>query len=139
MEAHFQQEVEAHMEVLRQDCPLAEKLRQYLYYATRNLRENRPDFPMEIYSDPKMEDINCRIREMYSQGYVLLTEALNQAVRNGELKADTDVEHLSNLIFIAFDGLRYSRLKTGILTSPEKVEAAVDHMCLLLQTRYGNE
>ena len=139
LDTFFRQELACHMELLHQDRPFTEKLKEYLYYATRNLRENKPEFPMEISSNPEMEDVNRRVRMMYAEGYGLLKDVLTRAVRNGELRADTDVEHLCNLIFIAFDGLRYSRLKSGILTSPEKVETAIDHMCMLVQARYGNE
>lgn len=139
LDAHFRLEAATHVELLRQKRPFPETLREYLYHATRNLREDKPEFPMEVFSNPEMADVNCRIREMYAEGYGLLKDALVQAVCAGELKADTDVEHLSNLIFIAFDGLRYSRLKSGILTSPEKVETAIDHICMLVQARYGKE
>ncbi|MBR4990883.1 MAG: TetR/AcrR family transcriptional regulator [Oscillospiraceae bacterium] len=139
MEENFRREIDAHVELLRQSCRFSEKLRRYLYYATRNLRENKPEFPVEISSDPRMHDINEKIRDIYARGYRMLKDALQQAIENGELKPDTDVEHLANLIFIAFDGLRYSRLKSGILTSPEKVGEAIDSMCLLVQEHYGTE
>lgn len=137
MEVYFRQEMEEHDMLLQQEKSFGEKLRDYLYHATRNLRENTTGFPMDIFSNPDMTDVNCRIREFYAQAYAALRAALTQAVRRGELKPDTDVEHLANLIFIAFDGLRYSRLQTGILTSPEKVEAAIDHVSDLVQARYG--
>lgn len=137
LELSFRQEVEEQTLLLRQNRPFGEKVRAYLYHATRGLRENIPELPMEISSNPQMEDVNIRIRELYARAYSMLKDMLALAVRNGELKPDTDVEHLANLIFIAFDGLRYSRLKTGILTSPEKVEAAIDHVSELIQARYG--
>jgi len=93
---------------------------------------------MEFYASPDMEDVNLRIRKLYAQAYAAMMEEVTRAVRSGELKPDTDVEHLVNLLFIAFDGLRYSRLKSSILTSAEKVEIAIDHMCMLVQARYGN-
>lgn len=136
MEIYFSREVEEHIQLLRQDKPFAENLRAYLRYATRNIREMKPDFPMEISNNPEMEDVNCRIRKMYADGYTQLKDILTAAVTRGELRADTDVEHLTNLIFIAFDGLRYSRLKSGILTAPEKVDEAIDHMCILLRDHY---
>ena len=139
MEVYFRREVEEHLQLLRQSKPFSQKMRDYLYHATRNIREMKPEFPVEISNNPEMEDVNCQIRKMYAHGYNLLKDALTVAVQNGELQPDTDVEHLANLIFIAFDGLRYSRLKSGILTSPEKVDAAIGHICALLQNRYEVE
>ena len=139
MEVHYNREREALSQILRQDKPFSEIIRDYLYNAFRNLISDRPEFPMEIFSNPEMEDVNIRIRGYYADAYGMVREALERAVKHGALKADTDVEHLVNLMFIAFDGLRYSRLKSGILTSSEKVEAAIDHMCMLVQARYGNE
>lgn len=136
MEVYAAQELEEHQRILEQRKPFPEKIRAYLYYATRDLRDGRPAFPMEIYSTPEMEDVNIRVRQVYAQGYVLLQNAVRQAIEDREIRQDTDVEHLVNLLFIAFDGLRYSRLKSGILTSPEKVEAAIDHMCLLVRAGY---
>lgn len=137
LDAHSRQELEEHIHLLHQNKPFSERIRDYLYYATRKLRSGKPDFPMDISGAPDMQDVNERIRQLYARGYVVVTEAVTQAVRDGELRSDTDVEHLVNLVFIAFDGLRYSRLKSGILTSHEKVEAAIDHMCVLVQARYG--
>lgn len=139
MEVHYSREREALSQILRQEKPFSEIIRDYLYHAFRNLISDRPEFPMEIFSNPEMEDVNIRIRGYYADAYGMVREALERAVRGGALRAETDVEHLVNLMFIAFDGLRYSRLKSGILTSSEKVEAAIDHMCLLVQARYGNE
>ena len=139
MEAYFEREEKKQFQLLRQNKPFGLRIREYLHYAFRNLIEEKPDFPMEFYASPDMEDINIRIRKLYAQAYAMMMEEITRAVREGELKEDTDVEHLVNLLFIAFDGLRYSRLKTGILTSPKKVEDAIDHMCSLIHARYGKE
>lgn len=139
MECYFQQEMASHFQLLQQEKPFAEKIREYLHYAFRNLLEDRPDFPMEILTSPDLEDLNIQIRKHYTEAYAMMKNEISRCVSQGELKADTDVEHLANLLFIAFDGLRYSRLKSGILTSPEKMEAAIDHMCSLIQSRYGSE
>lgn len=138
IEAYAKQEMQEHTRMLMQHKPFHEKLRDYLFHATRNLREGKSDFPMEISGTAGMEDINAKIRSVYAWVYSVLTDTLVQAVRNGELRSDTDVENLANLIFIVFDGLRYSRQKTGILTSPETVEIAIDQICTLVQFRYGN-
>ena len=137
MEVYFRREMAEHDLLLRQDKPFGQKVRDYLYHATRSLRENTPDFSMDISTDPDMADINEKIRGFYAEAYDVLRNTLTQAVRNGELKPDTDVERLANLIFIAFDGLRYSRLKTGILTSTEKVVEAIDYVGELVQARFG--
>lgn len=138
MEVHYTREKEVLSQILWQTKPFSEIIRDYLYNAFRNLLSDKPDFPMEIFSNPEMEDVNVRIRQCYAEAYGMVQDALIHAVAAGSLRDDTDVEHLTNLIFIAFDGLRYSRLKTGILTSPDKVEAAIDHMCMLVQSRYSN-
>lgn len=139
MEIHFRREMEVHLQLLQQEKPFADKIREYLYYAFRNLIEDKPEFPMEFFGAPDMQDINDQIRKYYVDAYEVMKNEVARSVLRGELKADTDVEHLVNLLFIAFDGLRYSRLKSGILTSPEKMEAAIDHMCTLIQARYGSE
>lgn len=139
MEVHYDREKEVLTQILWQEKPFSEMIRDYLCNAFRNLISDKPEFPMEIFSNPDMEDVNVRIRQCYSDAYGMVREALARGVQTGVLRADTDVEHLANLMFIAFDGLRYSRLKSGILTSSEKVEAAIDHMCMLVQARYGNE
>jgi len=139
MELYSLREKTALFQILGQEKPFSEVIREYLYYAFRNLIGDKPEFPMEIFSSPEMQDVNVRIRQLYADAYVMMRNAIQQAVLDGELKADTDVEHLTNLLFIAFDGLRYSRLKSGILTSSEKVEEAIEHMCMLVQARYGNE
>lgn len=137
MNAHFVREMEAHLLLLRQSKPFTEKIREYLRYAFRNLIDDKPEFPMEIFGSAQMQDVNEQIRQLYAQAYVLMKDAVSEAIQAGELRQDTDVEHLVNLLFIAFDGLRYSRLKSGILTSAEKVEDAIDQICILIQARYG--
>lgn len=137
METYFRQEVEAHTKLLLQNRSFSLKLREYLYFATRNLRENKPDFPLEISGKPEMGDVNDKIRDLYAWAYSVLQDALSAAIRNGELRPDTNVENLANLIFVAFDGLRYSRLKTGILATPEKVESVIDQICSLVQISCG--
>lgn len=139
MEVYSAREKEALFRILGQDKPFSEVIREYLCYAFRNLIDDKPEFPMEIFSGPEMQDVNIRIRQLYADAYVMMRDAIAQTVRKGVLKDDTDVEHLATLLFIAFDGLRYSRLKSGILTSAKQVEEAIDHMCLLVQARYGSE
>lgn len=139
MEVYFKDEMASQFHLLLQDKPFAEKIREYLLYAFRHLIEETPEFPMEFFPSPDMQDINEQIRRLYAKAYDMMKNVISQAVSTGELRADTDVEHLVNLLFIAFDGLRYSRLKSGILTSPEKVEAAIDNMCALIHDYYCNE
>ena len=139
MEVYSAREKEALFWILEQEKPYSEIIREYLHYAFRNLIVEKPEFPMEIFSSPEMQDVNTRIRQLYADAYVMMRDAIQKAVLEGALKADTDVEHLATLLFIAFDGLRYSRLKSGILTSAEKVEEAIEHICMLVQARYGNE
>ena len=122
LEEYYAREENEQFQLLRQKKPFEQRIREYLHYAFRNLIEDKPDFPMEFYASPDMEDVNLRVRKLYAQAYATMMEEITRAVREGELKQDTDVEHLVNLLFIAFDGLRYSRLKSGILTSAEKVE-----------------
>lgn len=138
MEVYSRRELELQFQLLHQNKPFEQRIREYLYCAFRNLIEGKPEFPLEFFASPDMQDVNEQIRQLYREAYKTTTEAISEAVVKGELKADTDVEHLVNLLFIAFDGLRYSRLKSGILTSSEKVEAAIDHMCMLVQARYAN-
>ena len=57
----------------------------------------------------------------------------------GELLPDTDVDHFVNFLFIAFDGLRYSRLKSGIIPSAKKLEETIDKICEMITARYGAE
>lgn len=139
LEVYSAREKEVLCQLLEQKKPFSAIIREYLYYAFRNLISDQPEFPMDIFSSPEMQDVNVRIRQLYADVYELMCDAIQRAVLEGALKADTDVEHLTNLLFIAFDGLRYSRLKSGILTSAEKVEEAIEHMCMLVQARYGNE
>lgn len=133
IEAHARREVQAQTHILMQQKPFHEKLQDYLRNATRNLLDGKPDFPMDIFGSAGMEDVNAKIREVYALGYNALMDSLTHLVAAGELKADADVEALANLIFIAFDGLRYSRLKTGVLTSPRTVETAIQQICALVQ------
>ena len=139
LEVYTKQEMCKFAHLFQQKKPFYEKIRDYLYYGTRYIRGEASTFPVEIFPEPDMQDVNEKIREIYAQVHLLTKRAVVQAVQNGEVRPDTDADQLVNLLFIAFDGLQYSRMKTGVISSPDKVEEAIDCMCNLLKTGYCME
>jgi hypothetical protein len=70
---------------------------------------------------------------------MITAKFVQSAIAEGTMKPETDVNGLVNLIFIIFDGLRYSHLKTGVIPTSEMVERTVEQICDLLITGYGIE
>ena len=108
-------------------------------WSTRNFWSDEPTFPMDIFPTPGMEDINIKIREAYAMAYDFTRRAIETGVREGELLPDVDVEFAANLIFIIYDGLRYSRMKSGIIQTPQKAKETIELVCDMLQRVGGTE
>ena len=139
MDAYAKQELGEQARILRQKKPLPERLREYLYYATKSIRDDQNAFPMDIFPDPGMQDVNARIREIYGWAYTINKRFVMSAVQNGEMRPDTDVDSVVNIMFVAFDGLRYSRMKSGVISSSEDLEKTIDQICNMMIAGYGTE
>lgn len=139
LDAYTNNELSEFMHILGNEQPFFLKIQEFLCYATRYLRNEAQEFPRDIYADPGMEDVNEKIREAYSKVCRMMEGAVTCAINKGELKADTDVAHFVNFLFIASDGLRYSRLKSGIIPSAKKVEETVTKICEMIIAAYAAE
>ena len=139
MDAYAKNELGEQARILRQKKPGTEKLSEYLHFGIRYAHKNSVAFPMDISTDPAMEDVNERIREIYSWSAAMLRQFVQSAVDAGEMKPGTDVDGLVNLLFIIYDGLRYSHAKSGIIPTPEQVEKTIDQITDLMIAGYGIE
>ena len=139
MDAFAKRELGEQARILRQKIPPVAKMREYLYFATKSIREDINAFPMDFFPDPKMQDVNNRIREIYSWSYEITKRFVQAAIQENELSPDTDVDGFVNIIFVIFDGLRYSRMKSGVIPSDEELEKTVDQICNMLIAGYGIE
>ena len=139
MDAYAKCELEEQARILRQKIPVNERIREYLHYATKYARNNSAVFPMDIFTDSDMQDVNERIREIYAWSATLTGRFVQAAVAAGELKPETDVTGLVNLMFIIYDGLRYSHTKSGIIPTQEQVEKTIEQISNLLIAGYGTE
>ena len=139
MDAYAKQELDEQAQILRQKKPAQERLRDYFKYASKFTYSNCAAFPLEIFSEPDMQDANERIREIYSWTAAITEKFVRSAVAEGALKPDTDVHGLVNLLFVCFDGMRYSHQKSGIIPTREMVEKTIDQICDLLIAGYGTE
>lgn len=139
METYARAAVQEQKEILQQKKPPAEIFRDYLRFATRSMHSNSPSFPLEFFSDPAMDDVNEQIREIYSRSYTFLKQTIAEDVANGNLPPSTDVDSLVNVLYVIYDGLRYSRTKSGVIPSDERLEETVSHICDLLIAGYGLE
>lgn len=137
MDAYAEHELELQTEILQQSKPFSEKLRTYLLFATKNIRNDQPEFPMDIFTNADMQDVNERIREIYTRSFCITKNYVQQSIQNGELLTDTDVDRFVNVLFVGFDGLRYSRLKTGIIATNRVLEETIEEICSLLINEYG--
>lgn len=139
MDAYAKQELGEQARILRQKKPGTERLSEYLHFGSRFARKNSAIFPMDISTDPAMEDVNERIREIYSWSATMLRKFIESAIEAGEIKPGTDVDGLVNFLFIIYDGLRYSHVKSGIIPTPEQVEKTIDQITDLMIAGYGIE
>ena len=139
MDAYAKQELGEQARILRQKKPGSEKLSEYLHFGIRYARKNSAAFPLDISTDPAMEDVNDRIREIYSWSASMLRKFIESAIEAGEIKPGTDVDGLVNFLFIIYDGLRYSHVKSGIIPTPEQVEKTIDQITDLMIAGYGIE
>ena len=139
MDVYAKHELGEQARILHQNKPVNERLRDYLRYAIKYASNNSAGFPLDIFSSPDMQDVNARIREIYAWSATITSKFVQSAIAEGTMKPETDVNGLVNLIFIIFDGLRYSHLKTGVIPTSEMVERTVEQICDLLITGYGIE
>ena len=139
MDTYTRHELGIQTEIFRQKKPFSQKLRDYLLFSTYRILNNQPQFPMDIFSSPGMEDVNIRIRELYALAFSITKKCVEQGIQDGELPPETDVDCFLNVLFVAFDGLRYSRLKTGIIPSNQVMEETIEQICQLLVAGYGIE
>ena len=139
MDVYAKHELGEQARILHQKKPANERLRDYLRYAIKYTTNNSAVFPLDIFSSPDMQDVNARIREIYAWSATITSKFVQSAIEEGTMKPETDVNGLVNLIFIIFDGLRYSHLKTGVIPTSEMVERTVEQICDLLIAGYGTE
>lgn len=139
LDVYTKHELDEQARILRQNKPANESLRDYFRYAIKYASNNSAGFPLDIFSSPDMQDVNARIREIYTRSAMITAKFVQSAIAEGTMKPETDVNGLVNLIFIIFDGLRYSHLKTGVIPTSEMVERTVEQICDLLITGYGIE
>ena len=137
MDSYAEHELELEAEILREKKPFEEKIKDYLFFATKNICHDRPDFPIEVFSGDDMEDVNERVLGVYARALAITRDWIQQAVQDGELLPDTNVDLVVNILFVAFDGLRYSRLKTGVITTGKNVEESVEEICRLVVAGHG--
>lgn len=137
MDAYAEHELKLQTEIFRQKNPFLEKIKNYLLFATKNIRSDQPEFPIEVFSNADMQDVNAKVREIYARAFRITRGCVQQAIQNGELLPDTDVDRFVNVLFAAFDGLRYSRLKTGIIATNKNMEETIEEICRLLANGYG--
>ena len=142
MDAYAERELGLQSEIFLQDKPFSQKLKDYLLFPTKNILNNQSVFPMDIFSSPDMQDVNERIREIYAWAFTLTKRWVQQAIKDGDLSPETDADYFVHVLFVAFDGLRYSRLKTGIIPTDQLLETIIElieQICHLLMTGYGIE
>lgn len=139
MDAYAERELESQAKLFRQKRPFSEKIKNYLLSATKNIRNDQPEFPIEVFTASDMQDVNERVREIYARAFRITREWVQEAVQRGELLPETDVDRFVNVLFAAFDGLRYSRLKTGIITTNKNMDETIEEICRLLVIGYGRE
>ena len=137
MDAYAERELESQAKLFRQKRPFSEKIKNYLLFATQNIRNDQPEFPIEVFTASDMQDVNERVREIYARAFRITREWVQEAVQSGELLPETDVDRFVNVLFAAFDGLRYSRLKTGIITTNKNMDETIEEICRLLVIGYG--
>ena len=137
MDAYAERELDLQVEIFHQKKSFAEKLKIYLFFATKNILHNQLAFPMDIFPSQDMQDVNERIREIYARAFTLTKQWVQQAIQDEELPAETNVNHFVNVLFVAYDGLRYSRLKTGIIPTNQLMEEMIEQICHLLIIGYG--
>lgn len=139
LDAYAKQELGEQARILRQKKPASEKLREFLHFGIRYASKSNAIFPMDIFSDPAMEVVNDRIREIYSWSATLLKRSVQAALDAGELKSGINVDSFVNLTFVIYDGLRYSHVKSGIIPTSQMVEETIDQIADLLIAGYGIE
>ena len=137
MDAYAERELESQAKLFRQKRPFSEKIKNYLLFATKNIRNDQPEFPIEVFTASDMQDVNERVREIYARAFRITRGWVQEAVQRGELLPETDVDRFVNVLFAAFDGLRYSRLKTGIITTNKNMDETIEEICRLLVIGYG--
>ena len=139
MDAYAEHELELQAETLQQNKPFSEKIKNYLLFATKNIRNDKPEFPLEVFAGADMQDVNQQVREIYARAFRITKDCVQQAIQSGDLLPETDVDRFTNVLFAAFDGLRYSRLKTGIIATNKNMEETIEEICRLLVAGYGTK
>ena len=61
---------------------------------------------------------------------------MTEAIQKGELKKETEVYHMVNMMFILYEGLYNMIEKTDFITSVDEVDQAIESLIALFRLQY---
>ncbi|WMM24802.1 TetR/AcrR family transcriptional regulator [Tissierella sp. MB52-C2] len=108
-----------------------EKLISYIKWTLTGFFDERVQqmsrFTFEFWSvlsrNPNMEH---KAKERYNMFYTILSEILEEGIRNGEFKKNIDIESMVYIILSTMDGIGFANSVMGIRMTEEVIENYID-------------
>lgn len=129
-------ELQVYRRIFNQDKNILELIREDLYYCSRNIRTDIETPTLVVPEKEELKEAYQTIESFRKSVYDIKVASVKNAIEKGELKNDTDPNHIVNLMFVFYEGLFTMTQKISYITSVEEANQSIESLLTLIKLQY---
>lgn len=129
-------ELQVYRRIFNQDKNILELIREDLYYCSRNIRTDIETPTLVVPEKEELKEAYQTIESFRKSVYDIKVTSVKNAIEKGELKNDTDPNHIVNLMFVFYEGLFTMTQKISYITSVEEANQSIESLLTLIKLQY---
>ncbi|HIU77425.1 MAG TPA: TetR family transcriptional regulator [Candidatus Pelethocola excrementipullorum] len=129
-------ELQAYRRIFNQDKNILELIREDLYYCSRNIRIDIETPTLVVPEKEELKEAFQTIESYRKSVYDIKVASVKNAIEKGELKSDTDPNHIVNLMFVFYEGLFTMTQKINYITTVEEANKSIESLLTLIKLQY---
>jgi AcrR family transcriptional regulator len=136
VKTHIATEIQHYQDIFQQDKHILQLIREDLLYCSQDIRANTPSLYRSLPDDPDLKAIHAMVKNMENVLYELKEASVRQAIKKGELRADTEPRHIVNIMFILYNGLYTTAQVSKMISSLEEIDNAIESFLTFIEKEY---
>ena len=120
------------------DISIFQILRNEFYYLTSNFYLHNSRLIEEVRSNKTvLKDSYVRLQQMNDKLFAIKSAKVTEAIEKGELRADTDPEQVTMMIFAFYYGMNNNGIKMILDSKDKQYRDVIEVFVEMIQARFG--